>query len=77
MAAGNTEDGVVIEVEDNGVGMDEQTLREAFDPLFTTRARGTGLGLAIVRKIVEEHGGSVSLESEPNLGTKVTAILTV
>lgn len=77
MAAGNTEDGVVIEVEDNGVGMDEQTLREAFDPLFTTRARGTGLGLAIVRKIVEEHGGSVSLESEPNLGTKVTAILPV
>jgi len=77
VAAGNTEDGVVIEVEDNGVGMDEQTLREAFDPLFTTRARGTGLGLAIVRKIVEEHGGSVSLESEPNLGTKVTAILPV
>lgn len=62
---------ILIIIEDNGVGMDEATLRQAFEPLFTTRARGTGLGLAIVRKIVEEHGGAVSLESRPNAGTKV------
>ena len=69
--------GILIEVEDNGVGMDDVTLRKAFDPLFTTRARGTGLGLAIVRKIVAEHGGSVAIESEPNQGTKVTVVLPV
>ena len=51
------EDGIVVEVEDNGVGMNAETVQKAFDPLFTTRARGTGLGLAIVRKVVEEHGG--------------------
>ncbi|MCK4603257.1 MAG: hypothetical protein KAU41_00990 [Deltaproteobacteria bacterium] len=41
----------------------------------TTSARGTGLGLAIVRKIVEEHGGHVSLDSTPNRGTKVTLVI--
>ena len=77
LSARNLEDSVAIEVEDNGVGMNETTVQQAFDPLFTTRARGTGLGLAIVRKIVEEHGGSASIETEPNRGTKVTVILPV
>ena len=67
-----TEDGVCVEVEDNGIGMDAETVNQAFEPLFTTRARGTGLGLAIVQKIVEEHGGSVSLKGEPDRGTRVT-----
>ncbi len=52
--------------------MDEEVAARVFEPLFTTRARGSGLGLAIVKKIVEEHGGAVSIESEPDLGTKVT-----
>ncbi len=69
------ENGVCIKVEDNGIGMDEKTAGQAFEPLFTTRARGTGLGLAIVKKIVEEHGGSVSLKSEPYRGTKVTVVV--
>jgi len=64
-----------IEVEDNGIGMDDKTAMRAFEPLFTTLARGTGLGLAIVRKIVEEHGGHVSLNSIPNSGTKVTVVI--
>ncbi len=70
--AGN---GVRMEVQDNGTGMDPDTARHAFEPLFTTRARGTGLGLAIVRKIVEEHGGSVSLDTEPQEGTTVSVII--
>lgn len=67
--------GVRIDVDDNGIGMDEQTASRAFEPLFTTRARGTGLGLAIVRKIVEEHNGTVSLESRPDSGTTVTVVI--
>ncbi|RJR35499.1 MAG: PAS domain S-box protein [Desulfobacteraceae bacterium] len=63
---------LLIVVEDNGTGMDEETAEKAFEPLFTTRARGTGLGLAIVRKIVEEHGGRVSLKSRLEVGTEVT-----
>ena len=72
VATSLVEDGVCIEVKDNGIGMDDETAGQAFEPLFTTRARGTGLGLAIVQKIVEEHGGSVSLKSEPDQGTKAT-----
>ncbi len=67
--------GIRIEVQDNGVGMDYETARHAFEPLFTTRARGTGLGLAIVRKIVEEHGGKVSLKSESDVGTTVAVVI--
>lgn len=66
---------VRIEITDNGIGMEDQTAERAFEPLFTTRARGTGLGLAIVRKIVDEHGGTVTLKSELKVGTTVTVII--
>ncbi len=69
------ENGVSIEVEDNGVGIDEERAARVFEPLFTTRARGSGLGLAIVKKIVEEHGGTVSLDSEPERGTKAVVVI--
>ncbi len=69
------EDGsVVVEVEDNGKGMDQRTQKQVFDPFFTTkRAKGgTGLGLSIAYKIIEEHGGSISVTSEPGSGTAFT-----
>jgi PAS domain S-box-containing protein len=66
---------LVMQVADNGVGMDEKTRSRAFEPLFTTRARGTGIGLAIVQKIVNEHRGNVSIQSEPDHGTTVTITL--
>jgi PAS domain S-box-containing protein len=62
---------IVIQVKDNGIGMDSDTRDRAFEPLFTTRARGTGLGLANVKKIIDEHKGTVSLQSKPNEGTAV------
>ncbi len=55
--------------------MDEETAAQVFEPLFTTRARGTGLGLAIVQKVIEEHGGTVSLHSEPDRGTKAAVVI--
>jgi len=70
-----TEDGkVVVEVGDNGKGMNDKTLKQIFDPFFTTkRAKGgTGLGLAIAYRIVEEHGGSISVASTPDVGTTFT-----
>lgn len=65
---------VVFEVEDNGIGMNEKTLKQIFDPFFTTkRAKGgTGLGLAIAYRIVEEHGGTISVSSKPGVGTTFT-----
>jgi signal transduction histidine kinase len=69
------EDGcVVVEVEDNGYGMTEKTQKQIFDPFYTTkRAKGgTGLGLAIAYRIVEEHNGNISVQSELGVGTKFT-----
>jgi PAS domain S-box-containing protein len=65
----------LICIIDNGIGMNQETLARAFEPLFTTRARGTGIGLANVKKIVEEHGGSVALESKCGEGTRLTISL--
>jgi len=64
---------LVLEVEDTGTGMDEETRARAFEPFFTTQpqGRGTGLGLAMVAQLVEEHDGTVELESEPEVGTRV------
>jgi PAS domain S-box-containing protein len=62
---------MILKISDNGVGMDGKTLGQAFEPLFTTRARGTGLGLANAKKIVREHGGDITLASEPGRGTAV------
>ena len=69
------EPGCKITIEDNGIGMDDVTIRKAFDPLFTTKARGTGLGLSIVKKIIEEHGGTITLDSKIRKGTKAIIML--
>ncbi len=62
-------DSAVIEVEDNGPGMDAQALARAFDPFYTTRSEGTGLGLSVSRSLVEAAGGTLELESEPGRTT--------
>jgi len=64
-----------IIIEDDGIGMTPETLARAFEPFYTTKAKGTGLGLAICRRIVESHGGTISLESKPGRGTCVTVEL--
>jgi len=70
---------IILEVEDNGKGMDEKTMKQIFDPFFTTkRAKGgTGLGLAIAYNIVKEHGGEISVDSKVGLGTTFTIKLPV
>lgn len=63
---------VELRVRDDGIGMSDQVRRRAFEPLFTTKAKGTGLGLPICRRIAQEHGGSILLESALGIGTTVT-----
>lgn len=59
-----------ITVADTGSGIDERTLARLFEPFFTTKKRGTGLGLAVSKKLVEQHGGSIEVESTSNVGTR-------
>jgi PAS domain S-box-containing protein len=54
---------------DTGCGMSEETLRHAFEPLFTTKRNGTGLGLAVTHQVVRRHGGEIFIESTPGAGT--------
>lgn len=60
-----------IQVRDTGMGMDDETRRNALVPYFTTRKEGTGLGLAIVERIVFDHNGQIWIESHPGVGTTV------
>jgi len=59
-------------VEDTGLGISESDRPNLFRPFFTTRERGVGMGLAICRRIVEENGGSISVESSPGKGSRFT-----
>ena len=58
-------------VADTGCGMDDETTKRIFEP-FQSRSGGTGLGLSIVHKIVTDLGGNISVESEPDKGTRFT-----
>jgi signal transduction histidine kinase len=70
---------LLIEIADNGMGMTSKTLKQIFDPFFTTkRARGgTGLGLAISYRIIEEHGGTITVASQPGEGTTFTITIPI
>jgi signal transduction histidine kinase len=68
-------DFVRFAVEDTGIGIQPNVLGQVFDPFFTTKEAGTGLGLSIVRKIVDQHGGEVQIESDVGVGTRASVIL--
>jgi signal transduction histidine kinase len=68
-------DSVEIAVIDRGVGIDPAQRDSIFNPFFTTKPEGVGLGLAIVSKIVDEHGGKITVESEPGKGSVFYVVL--
>ncbi len=70
-------DGVAVDVVDNGKGIPPDVLPKIFDPFFTTKEIGkdTGLGLSISYKIIRQHGGRITVDSRPELGTKFTVWL--
>ena len=63
---------VVLDVTDTGVGMSEEVRRRIFEAFFSTRAAGSGLGLPTTRKIIEAHGGTIHVQSEPGKGSQFT-----
>lgn len=66
---------VRLRIIDAGEGMDDESLKRAFDPFYTTKASGTGLGLAIVKSIVDNHGGQIVLTGNIGRGTIATVDL--
>ncbi|MEK3733888.1 MULTISPECIES: ATP-binding protein [Paenibacillus] len=61
---------VNICISDNGGGMDQNTLNHLFNPFFTTKESGTGLGLSVSYRIIKNHGGSISVDSQVGAGTE-------
>lgn len=57
-----------ISIQDSGLGIEPEAMPRLFEPFFTTKETGTGLGLAITRRILQEHGGSIAVESQPGKG---------
>jgi two-component system, NtrC family, sensor histidine kinase HydH len=66
---------VLVQVIDSGRGIGAEELPKIFQPFFTTKAKGTGLGLALCKKIVEEHDGSITVQSTVGAGTAVSLTL--
>jgi two-component system sensor histidine kinase HydH len=58
---------ILIEIEDSGSGVPQELMTKIFEPLFTTKQRGTGLGLASCKRIIEQHGGSISVKTKPSI----------
>ncbi len=72
-----TAEGVAMDLIDTGQGMDENTAAQVFNAFFSTKSGGSGLGLPTAKKIIEAHGGSISLQSEPGRGTRLTVKLPI
>jgi signal transduction histidine kinase len=72
-----TADGVALDLIDNGCGMDDKTRARVFETFFSTKRGGSGLGLPTTRKIIEAHGGMITLQSAVGRGTQFTVKLPI
>ena len=72
-----TDSNLEIIFADTGTGMTKEAIEKIWSPLFTTKAKGMGLGLPIVKRLVEAHGGSITVESEPAKGSTFTVTLPI
>ena len=68
---------VLIEISDNGIGMNQETISKIFNLYFTTKPTGTGLGLSLVHQIISQHDGRIEVESETGKGTRFLIYLPI
>lgn len=70
---------LTLRIQDNGIGMDQETRKKVFEPFFTTKdvGQGTGMGMSITYGIIEEHGGEIEIDSELGKGTTISIHLPV
>jgi two-component system sensor histidine kinase HydH len=67
--------GLRVEIADTGTGMTREQVGKIFEAFYTTKAKGLGLGMPYAKKVIEEHGGEIGVESRPGEGTLVTVRL--
>jgi PAS domain S-box-containing protein len=73
----HSDDTITITITDNGPGIKEDHMETIFNPFFTTKSQGTGLGLAITHRIIEQHNGTIFVNSSPGHGTAFTITLPI
>jgi signal transduction histidine kinase len=71
------EDFILISISDTGKGVDKELTSRIFEPFFTTKPKGTGLGLPITKRLIEQHGGVMSIENNSSGGATFSIILPV
>jgi two-component system NtrC family sensor kinase len=76
---GRSDANLIIEFEDDGPGIEKENVKKIFDPFFTTKdiGKGTGLGLSVAYGIIEEHKGTIEVDSQPGRGATFTIILPI
>ncbi|WP_033543658.1 ATP-binding protein [Planococcus sp. CAU13] len=71
----STDSLISVKIRDTGTGISAESLHRLFEPFYTTKENGTGLGLLISQKIIQDHGGSLLISSEPGTGTTAEVVL--
>ena len=71
------EKNIILNIIDNGIGIDKDKINKIFMPYYTTKDKGTGLGLSICKKIIEDHGGEISMKKNKLSGSTVTVLLPI
>ncbi len=66
---------IIIEIIDNGIGVDSNKISKIFEPYYTTKSKGTGLGLSIVKRIIEDHSGKVKIDKNKNMAGTTSKII--
>jgi signal transduction histidine kinase len=77
VAARQTGERFQLEISDTGRGISEEEVTKIFEPFYTTKDQGLGLGMPYAKKIIEQHGGTVSVRSRPGVGTRISVALPV
>jgi signal transduction histidine kinase len=73
----NRDNQVILKVLDNGEGIPKENLQKIFNLYFTSKAKGTGVGLSIIQRIINEHDGIITVESDSKIGTDFTISLPI